>query len=164
VILVVPGTCGDSNSIYVQELREQAMHKGYSLVVVNSTVPKLTQEDDLEIIDFSKPEPLYDIISKTNELFGTDIDLYAIGFSLGANSVMKYLGQMGEQKRAHGIKAAVSLSPAFDVLASGVTLKYTAMGMIDRVMLGDLKLPFLSKRYHTKTKCKDDLAAKAESA
>jgi len=93
---------------------------------------------------------------------GDDIDLYAIGFSLGANSIMRYLGQMGEQTKEHEIKAAVSISPAFDVLASGVTLKHTCMGMIDSVMLSDLKLNFLSKRYHTNAKSKEDMSEKAE--
>lgn len=93
---------------------------------------------------------------------GDDIDLYAIGFSLGANSIMRYLGQMGEQNKEHEIKAAVSISPAFDVLASGVTLKHTCMGMIDSVMLSDLKLNFLSKRYHTNAKSKEDMSEKAE--
>lgn len=130
--------------------------------MVNSTGPKATQEDNLEIVDFSKNEAIHDIIGKTKDIVGHDIDLYAIGFSLGANSIMRYLGQMGEQNREHEIKAAVSISPAFDVLASGVTLKYTCMGMIDSVMLGDLKLNFLSKRYHTHTKCKEDMSQKAE--
>merc|ERR1712137_52136 len=135
---------------------------GYSLVVVNSTGPKSTSEDNLEIVDFSKNEAIHDIIGKTKDILGDDIDLYAIGFSLGANSIMRYLGQMGEQNKEHEIKAAVSISPAFDVLASGVTLKHTCMGMIDSVMLSDLKLNFLSKRYHTNAKCKEDMSEKAE--
>jgi len=129
---------------------------------VNSTGPKSTSEDNLEIVDFSKNEAIHDIIGKTKDILGDDIDLYAIGFSLGANSIMRYLGQMGEQNKEHEIKAAVSISPAFDVLASGVTLKHTCMGMIDSVMLSDLKLNFLSKRYHTNAKCKEDMSEKAE--
>ena len=58
----------------------------------------------------------------------------------------------------------MSISPAFDVLASGVTLKYTAGGLIDSSLLGDLKVPFVSKRYHTHSKCKDSMAEKAEAA
>jgi predicted alpha/beta-fold hydrolase len=77
---------------------------------------------------------------------------------------MKYLGKLGKENKPHGITAAACISPAFDVLASGVTLKHTALGMIDSSMLGDLKSPFLTKRYHTDNKCKDDLALKAEKA
>jgi len=77
---------------------------------------------------------------------------------------MRYMGQSGKEQQDHGIKAAACISPAFDVLASGVTLKHTALGMIDSSMLGDLKMGFLSRRYNTHAKCKEDLAEKAERA
>lgn len=54
MILVVPGVTGDFESPYVVDLVEQATKQGYSLVVVNTTVPKSTNEDNLEVIDFAQ--------------------------------------------------------------------------------------------------------------
>ena len=68
--------------------------------MVNTTVPKSTNEDNLEVIDFSKTQPFDDLIAKTRDIFREkdgEVELYAIGFSLGANTLLRYLGECGEK-------------------------------------------------------------------
>jgi predicted alpha/beta-fold hydrolase len=89
---------------------------------------------------------LGDVISRTKELF-PDTELSVVGFSLGANTLLKYLGVSGQKNENHGIKAAVAVSPAFDVLATGIELQYTAWGVLDWFLLRELTKPFLEKRY-----------------
>jgi len=41
----------------------------------------------------------------------------------------------------------VSVSPAFDVLATGTFLKKKFFGLMDNAILEELQKPFLNKRY-----------------
>ena len=91
-----------------------------------------------------------DVIAKTKELF-PDAELHAVGFSLGANTLLKYLGVSDQKNENHGIKTAVAVSPAFDVLATGIELQYTACGILDAFLLRELTKPFLEKRYAVQT-------------
>ena len=50
---MIPGTTSDSYQPYVTDLVEQALERGYSLVVLNPTVPKMTNEDNLELVDYT---------------------------------------------------------------------------------------------------------------
>jgi len=90
--MVIPGTTSDSNQPYVYDLVVQAVERGYSLVVLNPTVPKTTNEDEIELVDYTKSEPFDHILDKTRELFGEDMKLYAVGFSAGASNLLRHLG------------------------------------------------------------------------
>lgn len=66
-----------------------------------------------------------------HEKMGSNVEIYAIGFSLGANHLLRYLGAHSHD---HGIKAAVSVSNPFDVMATCVKLKYRFFGIYDKVI------------------------------
>jgi predicted alpha/beta-fold hydrolase len=103
VILVIPGTTSDSHQPYVVDLVHQAVARGYSLVVLNPTVPKTTNEEGLEVVDYTKSEPYDHILDKTKELFGEDVKLYAVGFSAGASNLLRHLGQSAMEGKKHGV-------------------------------------------------------------
>lgn len=56
-----------------------------------------------------------DVIHKK---LGDDVEIYGVGFSLGANHLLRYVGDHPDS----GIKAAISISNPFDVLATCVRL------------------------------------------
>ena len=64
-----------------------------------------------------------------------------VGFSMGGNHLLKYLGQMGAEST--GIKAAMTIGNPFDVLATGLQNKYTLYGFYDSVLVKALTLPYL---------------------
>lgn len=49
------------------------------------------------------------------EKFGENSEIYAAGFSLGSNHLLRHLGSHENCSKTCGIKAAVSISGAFDV-------------------------------------------------
>lgn len=73
-------------------------------------------------------------------MLGDDIDVYGVGFSLGANHLLRYLG---DHSHDSGIKAAVSVSNPFDVLATCVKLKYRFFGIYDLSISKMLAKPFI---------------------
>ena len=71
--------------------------------------------------------------------YGDDVQIYGIGFSLGANHLLRYLG---DHHHDHGMKAAVSVSNPFDVLATVVRLRYKFFGIYDIAIRNMLALGF----------------------
>ena len=56
------------------------------------------------------------------ELFGADVEIYALGFSLGSCHLLKHLGSHKDCSKKCGIKAALSVSGAFELPATGIEL------------------------------------------
>lgn len=79
-------------------------------------------------------------IDRIHEKYGQDIEIYGVGFSLGANHLLRYLG---DHHHDSGIKAAISVSNPFDVLACCVRLRYTFFGIYDRAIRDMLARPFV---------------------
>ena len=108
-----------------------ASHEGYIPVVLNCLATKDKQSDDLEhrVLDMSDPTIIRQAIDLIQDRYGKDIDIYGVGFSLGANHLLRYLGAHNHDT---GIKAAISISNPFDVLATCIRLKYKFFGIYDK--------------------------------
>jgi predicted alpha/beta-fold hydrolase len=110
-------------------------------VVINGLV---TKDDahltDYRVLDFSDSLIIRSTVDKIHERLGQDVDIYAVGFSLGANHILRYLGAHHHDS---GIKAAASVSNPFDVLATTINLKYRFFGLYDYVIRIKLAEPFL---------------------
>jgi len=74
-----------------------------------------------------------------HEQLGNDIDIYGVGFSLGANHILRYAGANAENS---GLKAVISVSNPFDCMAACVRLRYTFFGIYDRSIRAMLAKPF----------------------
>ena len=75
-------------------------------------------------------------------MFGEDCHIYAIGFSLGSNHLLRHLGAHKNCNSICGIKAAVSISGAYDIRATCVVLTDRIFGLYDKYMLGYLQETF----------------------
>ncbi len=82
---------------------------------------------------------LRESIDLIHSKLGEEFDIFAVGFSLGANHLLRYLGSHAHNS---GVKAAVSISNPYDVLATGVILKKTFFGFYDFVIYKSLAKPF----------------------
>lgn len=102
---------------------------------------------DLEVIDYSKTEPITESIETIKELFGDDCDIYAMGFSLGSNHLLRHLGAHKDCKNVCGIKAAVSISGAYEVRASAVVLRDRLGGVYDWYMRQQLQKTFADSHF-----------------
>jgi predicted alpha/beta-fold hydrolase len=72
---------------------------------------------------------------------GNNIEIYGVGFSLGANHLLRYLGAHYEDNRR--IKTAISVSNPFDVLSTCILLKFKFFGLYDRAIRDLLAKPFI---------------------
>ena len=86
-------------------------------------------------------------VKVTKELFGDDVEIYVIGFSLGANYVMRYLGSNNESQNLRNIKAAVSVSGAFDLPSTVCDIQNAYWGLINGFILHRFQTQFAESRF-----------------
>jgi len=135
VLFIVPGVNCTLEDHHINATAKRALAQGYNCVVVNPVRPDPKKGiKDLEVIDYSKVEPIAESIETIKGLFGQESEIYAIGFSLGSNHLMRHLGAHKNCKEVCGIKAAVSISGAYEVRASALVLKDRFFGVYDWYM------------------------------
>ena len=81
------------------------------------------------------------------EEFGNDCEIYALGYSLGSNYLLRFLGGRPDSNEACSIKAAASISGAFDLPTTGIELQYSAFGLYDNYILNGIRGHFNAKKF-----------------
>jgi len=147
VVLVVPGANSDIEMNHIRAVVRQASKRGYHAIVVNPVVPPQDSVKALEIIDYRQDHALSRSVAVTKELFGEDAQIYAVGFSLGSNYLLKHLACHSDCQRKCGIKAAVSVSGAFDLPSTCVDIRNATLGLYDYYVLKKFKKVFGSHRF-----------------
>lgn len=118
VVALFHGLEGSSNRHYIRNLMKLLSDKDYSCAALNfrgcggkmNHQPGFYHSGDSEMYHF--------FIKWVENRFGSR-KIYAAGFSLGANALVKYLGEQGE---ASVIEKAVAVSPPFDLKEGSLRL------------------------------------------
>ena len=129
-MLLFPGVTGSSSEEYVKEMCGAASKEGYVVAVLNCLYTK-DHEVNQRLVDPNETEYIKESIDLILKKIGEDSEIYGVGFSLGANHLLRYLGAHNEDCR---LKAAVSISNPFDVMATCVTIKYAFFGIYDKFL------------------------------
>lgn len=139
LVVVLHGLTGSSGSHYVIGLQQALMAQGWASVAVNwrgcSGEPNLLPRS----YHSGASEDLAEVINHLRAL-RPQAPLYAVGYSLGGNVLLKYLGEVGA---ASQLQAAVAVSVPFrldqcaDRIGMGFSRVYQAHFM--RAMLGYVK-------------------------
>jgi len=110
-----------------------AHRHGWSAVVINSMATKDDEgKREYRVLDFADSQIITDSIKLVREKLGQDVEIYGVGFSLGANHLTRYMGAANPELQL--IREAVSVSNPIDVLASSIALKYRTFGIYDKVL------------------------------
>ncbi|KAJ2388841.1 hypothetical protein GGI05_003671 [Coemansia sp. RSA 2603] len=116
VALVVPGLGGSSYEYHVRALASRLALRGYTVAVMNHrgsgrtalTSPRLYNAYDTE-----------DLASVVQHVAHPGVQLVALGYSLGANLLTKYLGECGTETP---VLAGVAVCCPFDTAVAGRAL------------------------------------------
>ena len=147
-LLLVPGVGGDCKSFLIQSTAHAALEQGFHVFVTNPLAPPDSgTENDLEVIDYSQHFPLTQAIQTMRDQFGEDCEIYALGYSLGSNHLLRHLGAHPNCKETCRVKAAVSISGAFDLPTTGIELQYSAFGLYDNYILNGIRSHFNDKKF-----------------
>lgn len=128
VVLVLHGLEGSARRRYMLVTYRELLARGLRPVGLNfracsgepNRLPRLYHSGDTEDLRF--------VVGHLADRFH-GVPLGAIGFSLGGNVLLKYLGEEGEDA-GRRLRAAVAISVPFDLTAGAATLERGFMGRI----------------------------------
>ena len=119
IVLIVPGVSGASSAGYCLEAVFQLNKHGYTVVVINHIAPR-EGEGDLRLLNFSNVQALKETVLHLKSKFGPNSRILGVGFSMGGNHLIRYLGDYKTSAENSGVYAAMTIGNPFDVLATGL--------------------------------------------
>ena len=118
VLFIIPGVNSSLQDHHINATVKSAIEQGIHCVMVNPVRPALDKAvEDLEVIDYSRIEAVSESVKAIKAIFGQNAHIYAIGYSLGSNHLLRHLGAHEDCHKVCGIKAAVSISGCYEVRA-----------------------------------------------
>lgn len=119
-VVIVHGLEGSSNSQYVLGNAARALSAGFNVVRMNMRSCGGTDELSPTIYHSGRSEDVAAVVRTLVEHRGID-SIALLGYSMGANLVLKYAGEIAANPPA-AIKAVVGISPLMDLAASSSAL------------------------------------------
>ncbi|KAF9602283.1 hypothetical protein IFM89_026400 [Coptis chinensis] len=112
VLILLPGLTGGSGDTYVQHMLVRARSNKWRVVVFNSRGCGNSPVTTCQFYSASFTEDLREVVNHVKSRFPSS-NLYAIGWSLGANILVRYLG---EESDNCSLRGAVSLCNPFNLV------------------------------------------------
>jgi len=143
VVVVVHGLEGSAQSTYVLETCRALADRGMRAVAMNFRTCGGAMNRTARFYHAGETSDLALVLDLLAARF-PGVPLGAIGFSLGANVLLKHLGEQGDAAK---LGAAVAVSTPFDLTAGAVALEGSAMGRLYvSVFLRTLKAKYRAKQ------------------
>jgi predicted alpha/beta-fold hydrolase len=135
ILLILPGLTGSVNDAYVMNICHKGLINGYNVVIYQMRL----LNTNVKMNKDGTPLNLFYDIDNAIEFIKTkyNSDIYAIGFSYGANQLVRYLGEIDYKN--NNIKGAVSISNPYEFMVSA---KLCELTIYNRMLL-----MFLQKVY-----------------
>ena len=148
------------------EMADEAHKNGYNVLIINpiGAPAGFGDENDLEQCDFSNNIYIEQAIELLKKEFGENSEIYACGYSLGSNHMLRHLATHENCDKKCGIKAAFSISSPFCLYTAGIQLRRKMSGLYDWWILGTMKAPYLKRRYKVQNKENNFLMDEINSA
>ena len=157
VLLLLHGLTGGSHECYVQWMvHHAATAGGLACVVLNARGCGNSQLTSPRSFSGAWTEDVRAVVRHLRALVGAGTAIFAAGYSLGAGILSKYVGEEGA---ACDLAGAVSVSAAFDLLASSAMLERGLSRLLYNGMLANALL-----RYYRKHRAQLDTAPWAQPA
>ncbi|KAK2981920.1 hypothetical protein RJ640_019140 [Escallonia rubra] len=112
LLILLPGLTGGSGDTYVRHMLNRARDKGWRVVVFNSRGCGNSPVTTPQFYSASFTEDLREVVAHVSSRYPNG-NLYAVGWSLGANILVRYLGQ---ESHTCPLSGAVSLCNPFNLV------------------------------------------------
>ncbi|KAG0052487.1 hypothetical protein BGZ83_002517 [Gryganskiella cystojenkinii] len=145
-LVLLHGLTGGSHESYIRALVEKMTRDhGYRCVVFNARACANTELTSAQLYCGSWTEDLRMVVKHIRKVL-PEAKLMSVGFSLGANILMNYMGEEGDQCEFLG---AMSVGNPFDLFGTGLAIDRGFLGrhIYSPAMGGNLKRIFMK---HTK--------------
>jgi len=116
-MILIPGITGSSSDIYILNMITKAIDSGIDCVVMNHRGSKGSKLSSNKLYSAGCSGDINDVIGHVTMRY-PEAKIYAIGFSLGANLLTKYLGE----NRCEKVSKAICISNPWDFKLCNATL------------------------------------------
>ncbi|CEP17279.1 hypothetical protein [Parasitella parasitica] len=146
-LVILHGLTGGSHENYIRGLLQILTRPpiNYRAVVYNARGCGFTNVNTPQLFNASITDDIREALRHIQTQVGENTPLIGIGFSLGSNILVKYLG---EEKEKAPLIAAVSVANPFDLLSSGKVLDqgFFTRNVYSNRMASNLKRVFLRNK------------------
>ncbi|ORX47247.1 AB-hydrolase YheT [Hesseltinella vesiculosa] len=138
IAVVLHGLTGGSHESYVHGVLEKLVQADYRAVVMNARGCADTEITTPQLFNGAWTEDLREALAHVQAKIAPGTPMVAIGFSLGSNILVKYLGEEKEDTPLH---AAISVANPYDFLSCNTNLDdgFFSRHVYSRAMSGNLK-------------------------
>lgn len=119
VLILLPGLTGGSEDTYVRHMLLRARSKGWRVVVFNSRGCGDSPVTTPQFYSASFLGDMSEVVALVNHRY-PEANLYAVGWSLGANILVRYLGQ---ESHSCALSGAVSMCNPFNLVIADEDLR-----------------------------------------
>lgn len=114
-LVIVPGICNSSESVYVRTFVHYSQYHGFRCAVLNhigalSSVPITSTR----IFTYGFTSDLETMVNHVCEKYPAT-KVVCVGYSMGGNTVTKYLGE-SDSKKPHNIIGGISICQGYDII------------------------------------------------
>lgn len=160
LVVVVHGLEGSSGSSYVRETCRALAKRGIRSVALNFRSCSGEPNRTARFYHAGETGDFGWVVDRLRER-APGVRLAAVGYSLGGNMLLKYLGERGA---ASPVGAAVAASVPFDLMAGARHLDATPMGRLySRVFLRQLIGKYRGKRHLIGDRCDESRVTRSRS-
>jgi predicted alpha/beta-fold hydrolase len=142
-LVLVHGLEGSSESGYMLGTAERAWRAGFHVFRMNQRNCGGTEQLTPTLYNSSLSGDVRAVVGDLIEREGLE-EIFAAGFSLGGNLVLKMAGEMGEQAPAE-LRAVAGVSPSLDLAACANSLESPRNWIYERYFVSRLKRRILRK-------------------
>ncbi|XP_009762643.1 embryogenesis-associated protein EMB8 [Nicotiana tabacum] len=138
LLILLPGLTGGSDDSYVRHMLMRARSKGWRVVVFNSRGCGDSPVTTPQFYSASFLGDIYEVVAHVSNRY-PEANLYAIGWSLGANILVRYLGQ---ESHSCLLSGAVSLCNPFNLVIADEDFHKGFNNVYDRALANSLRKIF----------------------
>ncbi|XP_050268866.1 embryogenesis-associated protein EMB8-like [Quercus robur] len=135
LLILLPGLAGGSENTYVRHMLVRARTKGWRVVVFNNRGCSNSPVTTPQLFSASFTGDMREVVAHVATSY-PKANLYAVGWSMGANILVRYLG---EESHTCPLSGAVSLCNPFNLVNSGEDFRY---GFYDKALASSLRKIF----------------------
>ncbi|XP_020084479.1 embryogenesis-associated protein EMB8 [Ananas comosus] len=135
VLILLPGLTGGSDDTYVRHMLVRARNKGWRVVVFNSRGCADSPVTTPQFYSASFTKDLSQIVDHVAKRYPKS-NIYAVGWSLGANILVRYLGQ---ESHSCPLSGAVSLCNPFNLVIADEDFHKGFNNIYDRALARALR-------------------------
>jgi uncharacterized protein len=123
ILVLLHGLEGSSNSPYIKGMMQKAVHHGFRAVCMHfRSCENFSQKKPLKkAYHAGETQDLDEFLKKLFLETPQNICIFIVGYSLGGNVLLKWLGETGYEPR---IKAAIAVSVPFDLAQASIQLNH----------------------------------------